>query len=272
MSWCNGFFTCWVDEGDIMALQQRFASVPILLVLLVFSSCVHGAETTTFLKTPPKEMAFGGLHWRTKSSLTPISPGPNYWSAKDESIWVDDVGLHLSVQEMEGHWFSTEIFTRERVGYGTYTFTVNTDVLSYDPNLVAGFFTWDTSPEEANREIDIEFAAWGEKDGTKFQYVVQPYSDPSRILIFDPKLQGSVTTHRIIWLPDSLSFSSYHGSVDPDEASAESMLMQSWIFSGKPPTPGRARFRINLWMFQGAIPKQPAHMVITAFSFVPMKP
>jgi hypothetical protein len=47
------------------------------------------------------------------------------------------------------------------------------------------------------------------------------------------------------------------------------MLIERWTHPGSP-TPGRVRFRINLWLFQGAVPARPAHMVLTSFSFVPL--
>jgi hypothetical protein len=64
---------------------------------------------------------------------------------------VDDWGLHLTINEHQGKWWATEIFTRERVGYGNLDLPVETDIQQYDPHVVAGFFTWDTSPEEYNR-------------------------------------------------------------------------------------------------------------------------
>lgn len=229
------------------------------------------AQDAPILKTEPRELEFGNLHWRMKTSLTPTAPGPNYYRGTEDAVWVDDWGLHLTIKEQQGHWWATEIFTRERVGYGTYTFTVETDIEQYDPNVVAGFFTWDTSPEEYNREIDLEFAAWGENDGTKIQYVVQPYTDSSRILVFKPDLDGSTTTHRIIWTEEGVAFSSYHGSVDPDEESSEALLIKRWNHSSSP-TEGRVRFRINLWLYQGNVPLGPEHLVITSFSFVPHRP
>jgi hypothetical protein len=138
----------------------------VLLLSFLFVSCVLFAEETTLIKVKPRELAFGGLHWRTKSSITPTSPGPNYFNADPSAIWVDDWGLHLTLEQHGEKWWATEIYTRERVGYGTYTFTVETNAAAFDPHVVAGFFTWDTAPDEYNREIDIEFG--GRQTGPSF--------------------------------------------------------------------------------------------------------
>lgn len=241
----------------------------LALALVSLLSCTLYAQDAPILKTGPRELEFGNLHWRLKSSLTPTAPGPNYFRGTEDAVWVDEWGMHLTIAEQQGRWWATEIFTRERVGYGTYTFTVETDIEQYDPNVVAGFFTWDTAPEEYNREIDIEFAAWGQRDGTKFQYVVQPYTDSSRIFVFKPELNGTATTHRIVWTKEGVAFSSYHGNVDPDLQESDAMRIARWTYPAAP-TPGRVRFRINFWLYQGNAPLRPAHMVITAFSFEPL--
>jgi len=247
------------------------AKHPLFLWLLLLFPSLLFAEPTTLVRTPPRELKFGGLSWRMKSSITPTAPGPNYYRGTEDSVWVDDWGLHLTIKQQNEVWWASEIFTRERVGYGTYTFSVETDARNYDPSVVAGFFTWDTAPEEYNREIDIEFAAWGEESGTTFQYVVQPYTDPSRILVFDPKLSGNLTTHRIVWTPEGVSFASYHGQVDPDEAESEKLLIKRWFYPNAP-SEGRVRFRINFWLYQGREPKEAVHMVITSFSYERWRP
>lgn len=259
--------------GNPVYRRFRWNRLLGLVALLVsLTSCVSAATGLPEINTGPRELDFGGLKWRIKSSTTPVAPGPNYYSSSPEAVWVDDRGMHLTIGKQGEHWYATEIFTRSRVGYGTYTFTVETDARSYDPAVVAGFFTWDTAPEEFNREIDIEFAAWGAEQGTKFQYVVQPYTSPERIVVFDPKLQGNTTTHRIVWKPDMLEFSSYHGRVDPDSPEARENFMNKWTFEGTPPSEGRVRFRINLWLFQGKEPKKPVEMTLNAFSYVRWKP
>lgn len=245
----------------------------IFLTILLLGSLFHtlwGVTPLPVIQGSPREFRFGDLDWRVKSSTVPVAPGPNRYASTPDAVWVDEQGLHLTISKHGDFWYATEVFTRQRVGYGTYTFSVDTDAISYDPAVVAGFFTWDTAPQEFNREIDIEFAAWGSPYGTLFQYVVQPYTDPARVEVFDPKLQGRYTTHRIIWLPDHLEFVSYHGFVDPDSVDATMFLMNRWVFDGKPPSEGRVRFRINLWLFQGKPPREGAHLVVTTFNFKPM--
>jgi len=67
-------------------------------------------------------------------------------------------------------------------------------------------------------------------------------------------MQGTYSTHRIVWKADSLTFSSYHGNVDPDDLVSKLTIMQQWQFTGTPPTSGEAHFRINLWLFEGKKP------------------
>ncbi len=128
----------------------RLLSLTIFLAL--FMSCNSTrlfAETSDILDTQAvrRELEFGNMIWRIKASDELVAPGPNFFSSSPESVWVDERGLHLSIQKIEDKWYSTEVFTRQRVGYGTYTFSVESDVLSYDPSVVAGFFTWDSEPK-----------------------------------------------------------------------------------------------------------------------------
>ncbi len=244
------------------------------IVFLLFCMCAP-LYSSPVIQRPEnqssREIDFCGFTWRVKSSIVPVAPGPNIYRGTEDAVFVSERGLHLTIGRDQDHWYATEIFTRKRVGYGTYTFTVETDALNYDPSVVAGFFTWDSEPVEFNREIDIEFASWGSHDGIRFQYVVQPYSIPERITVFDPKLQGSVSTHRIIWLADSVEFLSYHGVVDPDDPEADTMLMNQWKFIGDVPSEGRTRFRINLWLFQGKEPAKQTEMILRSFKFDPLR-
>ncbi len=247
---------------------RRAMALPLFGLVLL--SCACAASVSAPPPKVPRELDFGGQLWRIKTSSDLVAPGPNYWSDATDMIWVDADGLHVNLKEKEGKWYAAEIFTKRALGYGTYTFVIDSDIKAYDTSIVAGFFTWDNRSDEANREIDIEFASWGMPGGTKGFYVVQPNTGPERLSIFEPKMQGTYSTHRIVWTPDVLEFASYHGSIDPDNPSALANLMHAWTFAGTPPTKGNARFRINLWLFQGKVPQTDgASLVIKDFSFSP---
>ncbi len=233
-----------------------------LLLCLLFTLTSLPAERV-------RKIDFSGFEWGVKSSEEKTAPGPNYFSDSPRSVWVDDKGLHLTVQKTGGLWQATEVYTTQKTGYGTYTFTVGSPLHRYEPQVVAGFFTWDPEPGEANREIDIEFSAWGVDQPTRMQYVVQPYQEDGRLYDFAPDLQGSMTTHRIQWTEEGVSFASYHGSVDPDAASSESMLIERWYYPDSP-SEGNAHFRMNLWLFRGEELENQIHMVITSFSYSPL--
>jgi len=240
-----------------------------MTAMLIFSaaSLLYGADNS---RQGPREMDFGGHIWRIKSPAFPVAPGPNNWAHDADAVWLDEEGMHLTLSLRDGKWYASEVFTRWPLGYGTYTVTVDSDIASFSPDAVAGIFTWDTRPEEANREIDIEFSAWGKPGTVTAQYAVQPSSSSDRIFSFDPQLQGSCTTHRMRWTPDQLSFASYHGHIDPDSSEGGDYKITEWTFPGTPPTEGRAHIRINLWLFRGRTDRaEETELIIRSFQYEP---
>ncbi len=219
-----------------------------------------------------RKVEFSGRTWIVKQSDIPVGPGPNYFSDLEEDIWVDQDGrLHMRIVEKDGRWYSTEVLTAEPLGYGKYIFRLANRVDQLDKNIVLGLFTWDgDAPEHHYREIDIEFARWGDEDNENSQYVVQPWDRPENMYRFDTDLQGAESTHGFDWRADRVFFQSLHGH-QPFPGPAEDEIA-SWTYSGDDvPPAGGAEAVINLWLTGGTPPsdEQPAEVVIEAFEHVP---
>ena len=225
-------------------------------------------SATTF--TIPRTIQFSGRSWTVKGSGSPVGPGPNFFGDTSNDVWVDGSGfLHLRIEFRDGNWHSSEVITDEVLGHGTYTFTLGSRVDLLDRHIVVGLFTWDSfAPEFNYREIDIEFAQWGDPINDNSQYVVQPWDTAGNTLRWDTALTGSDSTHGFTWRPDQVEFSSFQG--DPPAAQ-----IQSWTYSGAdvPPegtTSGNAR--INFWLMGGSAPfdGQEAELVVKSFDFTPL--
>jgi hypothetical protein len=108
-----------------------------------------------------RTIQFSGHRWQVKQSDRPVGPGPNWFSGREENVWVDEKGrLHLRISQREGHWWCAEVYTDKNLGYGTYVFRIAGKLHELDKSAVLGLFTWDdnTFLNAANSEIDIEFA------------------------------------------------------------------------------------------------------------------
>ena len=51
-------------------------------------------------------ISFKGYTWNVKTGVG--EPGPNYWDASSDAVFVDSQGLHLTVALREGRWYSSE--------------------------------------------------------------------------------------------------------------------------------------------------------------------
>lgn len=212
-----------------------------------------------------RELSFAGYRWDVKAGFG--HPGPNLWSNHPDHVWVDENGdLHLSLLRENGHWFASEVISKEKFGYGTYTFRLKSDPSAYCPNAVAAIFLFGDN----ENEIDIELTRWGNPDNPNIgNYVIQPSTVHGNHYRFPIEFEGSHTTHQIVWSPGKVLFQSWHGhESDPDPH----LEIASWKYTGNQvPEEGDMRLHFNLWLFRGLLPDQPNphHLVISDFEFIP---
>jgi len=212
------------------------------------------------------DLQFAGMAWGIRKTAGPTDPGPNTFESAPDHIWVDAEGaLHLTLRKKGDVWYATEAMAKKDMGYGTYHFELNGSAGALDPNIVFGFFTWDRNAPPHNRELDIEISKWGDPAKSALWYTVQPYDVPGRQAAFalPPAGRSSVGRYafEMRWEPGSVSY----------EAWADGVPLASWRFFGEVPEPGRARLRLNMWLFRGQTPAGPGpyEIVVSNFSYQP---
>ena len=193
--------------------------ISIVLVLLGLGCKQSNPEDA--LGRVGDEVTFAGRKWDVKWGLEPMGPGPNMFSRLYKDVWVDENGwLHLAVAQHDGVWYSSEVVGRDNLGYGTYTWTIQADPMSFSENVVFGLFTWDdnTFYTDGNSEVDIEFAKWGDTASTTpTTFSVQPvafgayYAERTRERAVDPNKLKGVTTHQFTWTDTLITWASYAG-------------------------------------------------------------
>jgi hypothetical protein len=252
---------------------RRTAAAALALVLVAALAAAPGAAVAgkpdgvgkpkpTPTPPPPSEVAFAGYTWTVKATTTKVGPGPNLFSASNVSVEAD--GLHLRIAKSGGNrWTTAEVINQASLGYGTYEWTVASQLDGLDQNVVLGLFTWNDDPAYAHREIDIEFARWSNpNDPTNAQYVVQPWDVAGHEYRFTQP-SGGGTVHRFTWAPGEVTFES---------RTSGGALITAWTFAGPDvPVPGGENARINLWLFRGVPPsdRTPVEVVLSDFRFTP---
>jgi hypothetical protein len=213
-------------------------------------------------------ISFSGHTWSVKSSAGKVGPGPNYFSASTNNVWVDTQGqLHLKITKTGNRWYSAEVVSAESFGFGTYRFHLNSAVDALDPTVVLGLFTWNDAPDYNHREIDIEFSRWGAVNNQNAQYVVQPYNQAGNLWRWQEPAGVPQSTHAFQWLPASILWQSFKGlTADP----AQMIQQFSYTQSQYVPQAGGENARMNLWLYQGRAPasKRDVEIVVNSFDFV----
>lgn len=213
----------------------------------------------------PSTITWSGYDWQVKSHNRKIGPGPNFFSSANVEVVGDQ--LHLKITRSGNRWYAAEVINTETLGYGTYAWTVGPMTEGLDPNVVLGLFTWNDDPAYNHREIDFEYAKWGNAgDPNNAQYVVQPYSNDGNEHRWPQQVFGVSTTHAFTWT---------RGSVEFRSTTADGTVLEEWTYSGPDvPVPGGENARMNLWLFRGAAPQdgQPVTVVLESFRYTPLSP
>jgi len=235
------------------------ATVPFIIT--------HNAINSASIPRLPQysTLTFGGLEWYVKDAPVQVYPGPQFF-IKDNA-YVDAQGqLHLKITPCGGSWCAAEVYTKQTVGYGNYTFTINSALNNPDPDVTLGLFSWDgQAGDQYNREWDVEFSLWGNPSATtNAQYVVQPYDGPYNIQHFIVS-QPTPTTHIVAWTASQVTFSSFTSTGSP---------IGGWTYPGSIagiPTPGDVHLHLNYYLASGRPPSVPItqEVVIGGFTYTP---
>jgi hypothetical protein len=214
-----------------------------------------------------KYLSFAGYTWRVKVSTGKVGPGPNFFS--ENNVWVDTTTdplhptLHLKISRSGSKWLCAELVLQNTLGYGTYAFDVGSPLDKLDPNVVLGLFTWNDAPDYNHRELDIEFAKWGNAGGNNVWYTVQPYNVAGNQASSLQPANTPESVHTLDWFTNTAQtmqtahfFSQTNGVTYFDRV----------FTSGVPPTGGE-NVRMNLWLFGGRAPKAPVEIVVKDFRF-----
>ncbi len=218
---------------------------------------------------------FAGYTWRVKGPGY-YGPGPSLFCDTESCVWVDiEDRLHMTIQQISGSWYSTEVALEPALGYGDYIFTTAGELDALDQHAVLGLFTWEYGRCWDNsylwwnpyNEIDVEFSYWDNPANDIGQFVAQPYDYPGNISRFDASFGvGELTSHAFRWLSDRVEFRSWRGG--PQSEAPENMI-HSWTYTGPHiPRPEQPRVHINLWQVNGP-PAAYQEVVIDEFTFVP---
>ena len=201
----------------------------------------------------PDRVTWSGLEWQVKTSTSAVGPGPNVFSKDNVSVVDGDLVMEIAFRN--GRWTTAEIIG-PHLGYGTYTFSIESDVTNLDPWAVLGLFTWSDRARFNHREIDIEVARWGDSSSEdNAQFVVQPWDVAGHLLRYTIASTGT-TTHSFMWRPDRVDFSS---------------AGTNWAYTGSGIPPSQdERIRINLWLFQGHVPTASVAVRFNSFTFTPL--
>ncbi|GJM24431.1 MAG: hypothetical protein DHS20C16_08460 [Phycisphaerae bacterium] len=227
--------------------------------------------------TGGRVVSFAGYNWRVKGPGV-HGPGPNLFGDGPSHVWVDaNDKLHMTIKNVGGNWFSSEVTLEDHLSYGDYIFTSVGQLDLLPANVVLGLFLWQyptcydpANPWNLHNEIDVEISRWGIPADDVAQFVVQPFDAAGNISRFDINYaKGERISYALRWLPDRIEARAWRGGPSDESPST---LIASWINSGPHlPRPEQPRVHINLWQLNGPPSDgQNQEVELESFRFVPI--
>lgn len=246
----------------------------VILFFLLFGALLWGKDAVRAEEqTVAATIQFSGYTWEVRPTGSG-GPGPNQWDPAN--VWVDANGhLHLKISHVNGQWCAAELYTTQRLGFGTYQWQLTRRVDQLDQNVVLGLFNYthpDVGPGGTN-EIDIEFARWGNAAWPNLNYTVWPAVTgvPQTSDTYDFTLNGDYTTHRFTWSSNQILFQSLHGHTDTNTNE-----FHRWTFAPAQPLQAIPQnplpVHMNLWLYAGRPPVngQEVEIIISKFTYTPL--
>lgn len=232
--------------------------ITILIGSITFFNTALAGNTT---------INFANYDWGIKNAST-AGPGPNSWSNSNRTVFLDDQKrLHLTVSQLDGQWYSSEVFLLSSLGYGRYTFDIDSRLDLLDKNLVAAPFLY----QNDTHEIDIEHSFWSNTSSDKnLYYTVQPYDKEGNQQTQHSDLSDTTFQDIIYWEPNKITLSTEQNG----------NTLSTWTYTSSTDgttdnfIPGNESVHINFWQYQGLIPLDASsthEFIVKNFSFIPLE-
>jgi MYXO-CTERM domain-containing protein len=192
------------------------------------------------------------------------------------NVSIDASGyLHLKITKTGSTWTAAELFTTDRLGFGTYQWQIDGAIDHLDPNVVVGLFPYGPAAgigQDGTNEIDIEYAYWAQPSGPNGDWTDYPASGSTvGELSYTFSLSGGTySTSRFIWASASIEDFLMTGFRAVGDTTG---LLKSWTYAPATPAtniPQQALpLGMNLWCFQAPPSNgQDVEIVIRDFTFV----
>jgi hypothetical protein len=219
-------------------------------------------------------LSFSGYDWWVKNYITPVGPGPNYFSDATNNVWTDSNGwLHLRITNRTNAWQCAELISARSFGTGSYRFELNSPADNLDPNVTLGLFTWSDDPAFTDREMDVECGRWqNAADTNNAQFVLQPYYLANHLIRYRVPPGLADSTHLFVWETNRISWQSRTGAY----SAAATNLIASYVFTNAAAVPqsGDECVHLNLWLINGytnsPTDNHEVEVIIQSFDFVPL--
>jgi hypothetical protein len=264
--------------------SSAFCGLVRALLAAGFAGGLFGACSEADLSQTPgateivaEPVAASSVTWKghtwtvTSGGMAGVAPGAL------TNVSVDASGfLHLKITKSGSSWTAAEMFTNDRLGFGTYQWQIDAPIDHLDRNVVLGLFPYGPIAgigKDGTNEIDIEYSYWGDANGPNGDWTDYPASGSTiGELAYNFSLGGgTASTSRFIWKSTSIQDFLLSGYQPIGSLTG---LIKTWTYTPSNPTtniPQQALpLGMNLWCF-GAPPSngQGVEVIIRDFQFVP---
>lgn len=229
-----------------------------------FDDCEFGLATTNTVHFANRDWVVYDWSWDWVNRTNMIVNSTNCVSV-DTNGW-----LHLSIRNIDGHWWCGQVESIDWLGYGEYSWSVEGPLDRLESNTIVGLFCFDEPRGETHHEIDIEVSrALVGGYASNLLYTVQPWYIPANGYQTPMVLTNTTTTHRFQWTPGKVHWLSYYGH-DREPGASNQVFAERVYESERVPVPP-ARGEINFWLCEGLAPPDTQYLefVVKDFRFKP---
>jgi hypothetical protein len=254
-------------------LYLSCAAALSLLAIAAAAGAGNASSAKNAATTDPSH--WKGRTWKlTDGSMAGVAKG------NPANIFVDQNGyLHLRIINRGGTYTASEMFSTEKMGFGTYQWQIEGPLLNMDKSTVLGLFSYGPTAGiggDAENEIDIEFSQWNNTcNGCNADFTFWPTTGNKSLGPkednFTINLGGAtLTTARFEWCSTKIVGTIMSG-LQPLGTTAN--VLQTLTFA---PPDYAARIPqvplplgMNLWCFK-VPPASDQEAIIRDFQFVPL--